>query len=158
MTQRGLTRFAHYWGPVLAWMGIIFWMSSGSFSSAETSRIIVPLLRFLFPAMTSGDLDLAHAMIRKSGHIFEYFILGILAFRAFRSGQERRWSLRWAVSAIILSICYAASDEFHQSFVASRGSSLLDVCIDSTGGILSQVTVMLHGKKPWGTSGAKLSL
>ncbi len=32
-----------------------------------------------------------------------------------------------------LSLCYAASDEFHQLFVPGRGGSIRDVAIDAIG-------------------------
>jgi VanZ family protein len=43
-------------------------------------------------------------------------------------------------------VLYAVSDEFHQSFVSSRSASLIDVGIDSTGGILSQIVIILRWK------------
>ena len=133
--------FLQYWLPVIIWMGVIFGMSTGMFSSDHTSRFIVPLLNFLFPQLSPHDVDLIHGLIRRAGHVTEYFILGVLLFRAFRSDSPYPWRPRWTLYAIIAVVVYAMSDEFHQSFVGTRTASLIDISIDSAGGVLSQVAV-----------------
>jgi VanZ family protein len=125
-------------------MGIIFWMSTGAFSPEHTSEIIVPILDFLFPGLEPHHIDMIHGLLRKAGHVTEYFLLGILFFNAFRGSSLRNWSFRWTIYAIIGVMFYAASDEFHQSMVASRGASLVDVGIDSVGGIFSQIVIVLR--------------
>jgi VanZ family protein len=124
-------------------MGIIFWMSTGMFSAEQTSRFIGPILNLLFPGLTPHQVDVIHVLLRKAGHVVEYFLLGVFFFRAFRSNSLRKWHLRWAIYTVIGVVVYAASDEFHQSFVSSRTASLVDVGIDSAGGILSQLGIML---------------
>jgi VanZ family protein len=136
--------FIYYWFPVIIWMGVIFGMSTGMFASDHTSRFIVPLLNFLFPRLSPEDIDLMHGLIRRAGHVTEYFILGILLFRAFRSDSPYPWRPRWTLYAIITVVGYAMSDEFHQSFVATRTASFVDVSIDSAGGVLSQAAVMFR--------------
>lgn len=132
-----------YWLPVILWMAVIFWMSTGTFSSAHTSRFIVPMLHFLFPSLLPEDLYMIHEAIRKAGHAVEYFILGLLVFRAFRRGSSQAWRLRWAIYSVIWVVCYAMGDEFHQSSVAERNASLTDIGIDSMGGVLSQISIIL---------------
>jgi VanZ family protein len=127
-------------------MGVIFWMSTGMFSSEHTSQIIVPLLNFLFPRLAPHQVDMIHGLLRKAGHVIEYFLLGILFFRAFRSNSLQKWRLRWTICSIIGVVFYAASDELHQTFVVSRTASLVDVGIDSAGGILSQIAIILRWK------------
>jgi len=113
-------------------------MSTGTFSADNTSLIIEPILHFLTPSITPEKVDLIHGAIRKLGHVTEYFILGILLFRAFRCGSKELLSWRWAFYSILVVVLYAASDEFHQSFVSTRTASLFDVGIDTLGGILAQ--------------------
>jgi VanZ family protein len=129
-------------------MSFIFWMSTGTFSAENTSSVIEPILRFLIPGISLQSLDMIHGLIRKCGHFTEYFILGLLLFRAFRSGSLELKTLRWAIFSIILVIIYAASDEYHQSFVATRTASLVDVGIDITGGIFAQgISSLWYGHK-----------
>jgi VanZ family protein len=127
-------------------MGVIFWMSTGMFSSEHTSQIIVPVLNFLYPGLAPHQVDMIHGLLRKAGHVTEYFLLGILFFHAFRNNSLQKWRLRWTIWAIIGVVFYAVSDEFHQIFVFSRTASLIDVGIDSAGGILSQIAIILRCK------------
>ena len=138
--------FLKYWFPVILWMGVMFWMSTGTFSSDHTSRFIVPLLNFLFPWLSPQDVDILHEVTRKTAHVVEYFILGLLLFRAFRSDSLKAWRPRWTIYVLAGIIMYAASDEFHQSFIPSRTASIVDVSIDVAGGILSQIAIMLRVK------------
>jgi VanZ family protein len=125
-------------------MGVIFWMSTGMFSSEHSSQIIVPVLNFLYPGLAPHQVDMIHGLLRKAGHVTEYFLMGILFFHAFRNNSLQKWRLRWTICAIIGVLFYAVSDEFHQTFVFSRTASLIDVGIDSAGGILSQIAIILR--------------
>jgi VanZ family protein len=127
-------------------MGVIFWMSTGMVSPEHTAQVIIPVLNFLFPGLAPHQIEMIHGLIRKAGHVTEYFLLGILLFRAFRSNSLRNWRFRWAINAIIGVVLYAATDELHQTFVSSRTASLIDVGIDSAGGILSQIAIILRCK------------
>lgn len=127
-----------YWGPVILWMSFIFWMSTGTFSAQHTSLIIEPLLRLLMPSISAETAAVIHGAIRKLGHVTEYFILGLLLFRAFRSGFRELRIWRWSVSSFLVVVLYAVSDEFHQSFISTRTASLIDIGIDTLGGILAQ--------------------
>ena len=135
-----------YWLSAIIWMGIIFFMSTGMFSSEHTSQVIGPILHLLFPWISSNQIDLVHGLIRKAGHVTEYFVLGLLLFNAFRGDSIEKWSLRWAIYSIIGVVLYAASDEYHQSFVISRTASFVDVGIDSMGGLLSQAAIIVRWK------------
>jgi VanZ family protein len=131
-------------------MSFIFWMSTGTFSAENTSLIIEPILHFLMPSISPERMAMIHGIIRKLGHVTEYFILGVLLFRAFRGGSEELRNLQWAFSSLLVVVLYAASDEFHQSFVLTRTASLFDVGIDTLGGILAQsVSILWHLSRQW---------
>lgn len=131
------------WFPAVAWAGVISILSTEVFSSDHTSRFIVPILRWLFPAAAPDTLVFLHTLVRKSAHLTEYFIFSIFLVRALR-GNERGWTLRWAVWAIAIAASYAALDEFHQSFVASRTASPWDALIDTVGASVAQVVVKVR--------------
>jgi len=128
-----------YWMPVIIWMLVIFWMSTGAFSATNTSSFFEGVLRAVVPDITSARLAMLHAFLRKSGHLTEYFILGLLLFRTFRGGSLEHRTLRWALLSFAVLVLYASSDEFHQMFVPSRTASVADVCIDAAGGAIAQV-------------------
>jgi VanZ family protein len=135
-------------------MGLIFLGSTDRGSAGHTSGLIEPLLHWLMPRLSQGSIDLIHHLIRKCAHLTEYAILGGLALRALSgsatfSARKNRWKL--AGAALAVAALYAASDEFHQSFVPSRGSSVYDVLIDACGASVGIGATLLwrmrHDKK-----------
>lgn len=138
MTQK---HFFIYWSPVVLWMGVIFWMSSEAFSADETSSVLVPILNLLMPWITPEGIEIVHNVIRKFGHISEYFVLGLLLFRAFCGTRANPEVYKCMLYSLIVLVIYALSDEFHQSFVQTRTASLADVGLDTIGGILSQTMI-----------------
>ena len=141
-----IREFMKNWFPTILWMVFIFWLSTDTFSSKHTFKVIDPFLRWLFPWLSQMDLRHLHAIIRKFAHVIEYFILGLLLFRTFRSDSSLTWHPKWAIWVITTVILYAVSDELHQSFVPSRTASIVDVSIDVVGGILSQIAIILRVK------------
>ncbi len=135
--------FAKYWFPVLLWMCFTFWMSTETFSSENTFSWIEMLLRFLAPKISPQEMVFIHVLIRKTAHVSEYFVLGLLLFRTFRGNSTLLWNWRWSFFAVIGVALWAAGDEFHQSFVSTRTASAVDVVIDTAGGILSQFVAAL---------------
>lgn len=98
-------------GPIAAYMGLIFLLSS-------QAHLPVPAL----PA------------IDKVAHFLEYAFLGVLVMRAaqgYGAGKGRGVALSLAICTI-----YAASDELHQAYTPNRASELSDFLADSAGATL----------------------
>jgi VanZ family protein len=119
---------------------IISVFSTGVFTSDNTSRIIIPILRWFLPHAPQQTLFFLHYFIRKTGHVTEYFILSLLVLRGIRAGRQGV-HLAWALATIAVVGCYAALDEFHQSFVPGRTAAVSDVLLDTAGGIAAQLIV-----------------
>jgi VanZ family protein len=136
------------WLLLIVWIALIFSFSTDSFSSSKTSTIIVPVLKFLFPFLSAQQLEVGHIVCRKAGHLSEYFVLGVLAWRALRV-DSRDVARVWLLSAALVLVV-ALADEFHQSFVPSRTSSLMDVGYDFIGGIaaLGVLSKFRHENRP----------
>lgn len=96
----------------------------------------------VFSARAGANPFFLHYFVRKTGHVTEYFILSLLVLRGIRAGK-RGVHLGWALAAIAIVGCYAALDEFHQSFVPGRTAAVSDVLLDTAGGIAAQVVVGL---------------
>jgi len=128
------SRFWRY-VPLVLWMAVIFFASTGEFSASNTALLIQPMLRWLFPHISDERIALFHFLVRKAGHFTEYAILALLAARAFSASSHTALRLRWFLAALILVSLYALSDEYHQSFVPSRTSSIYDSLIDIGGGL-----------------------
>lgn len=127
-----------YWIEIVLWMGFIFMMSTGMMSASHTSMIIEPVLKFLFPGISAETLHIIHGVVRKCAHVTEYFILGILLFRAINTTVVRSTPVMTAFISLTIVVLFAATDEFHQSFVASRTATIVDVGFDAFGGFLAQ--------------------
>jgi VanZ family protein len=140
------------WWPALAWAAIISLLSTDSFSSAHTSLIIEPLLRWLYPAISGDTLDLVHHLIRKSAHFTEYFIFFVLLYHGFRASRQnaRAWNWSWALIAWFIAAAYSCLDEIHQIFVPSRGPSAWDSLLDSTGALFALFVLFLMYRRFFG--------
>ena len=137
-------RLVTKWVPVVAWMLLIFAGSSDALSAEQTSRFIVPFLRWLDPTISLQTIALVHLGIRKLGHFTEYAILAALLWRALRDSFRGLSATMVGLAAFVVAAGFAISDEFHQSFVPSRTSSLHDVLIDCIGAIAATaICVML---------------
>jgi VanZ family protein len=131
-----LRSFANYWLPVLLWMGIIFSASGDSASFQHSSRIIGPLMRWLFPHLSDDAVHAIVVSVRKCAHLAEYAVLALLLWRALRKESARDTTpWRWSKAGLVLALValYAASDEIHQAFVPSREASVRDVLLDTAG-------------------------
>ena len=141
--------FAKYWLPVIIWMAVIFFVSSGIGSIQHTSRILGPLVHWLFPSLSAQRVAEIVFSIRKSSHAIEYAILAILLWRArqkpFRN-DHRPWYLFDSIVVWGIAALYAVTDEFHQTFVATRQGSAWDVLLDSTGAALGLLLFWRIGK------------
>ena len=124
-------------------------MSTETLSSDNTYSVTEAILRFLFPEISSQGLESIHALIRKTGHVSEYFVLGLLLFRAFRGDSAVFWKWRWPILAVSVLALWAGSDELHQRFVSTRTTSLIDVGIDVVGGILAQCAIVFWYRRRW---------
>lgn len=129
--------FLRYWAPIIIWMALIFAASTDLMSAEHTSRFIEPFLRWLRPGISPDTIARAHFYIRKAAHVSEYAVLAALFYRALVNTLCAGRAV--AAAAIVLLFCaaYAASDEFHQSFIPSRTASARDVAIDVSGALLA---------------------
>ncbi len=136
MTQTDKLLKIHLLLPLI-WMVVIFIFSQqpASISSGQSS-VFVEQLHHIVPSI---DQQLLTFIIRKSAHIFAYFILGILLFNALWRAELRK---RPTMLSIIICVLYAASDEFHQLFVSGRSGEIRDIIIDS---IAASIGIVLIG-------------
>ena len=137
-----MKNFLKHWLPVLIWLGVIFLGSTDMLSAEHTSRFLVPFLRWIDPQISFATLNAIQLGIRKLGHLTEYAILAMLLWRALRSGT--RWQMKMSILFLVAALAcaiFAASDEFHQSFVKSRTPSVRDVLLDVTGALLGLLIV-----------------
>ncbi len=141
LRKRSFSRFA----PLIVWLVVIFFASTGKFSATNTGPLLEPMVRWLFPHISQHGFSIIHMLVRKAGHFSEYGVLALLAARAFSSSPNERLRQSWFVGALLLVSLYAFSDEFHQSFVPSRTASIYDSFIDIAGG--TAVLILFYLKR-----------
>jgi VanZ family protein len=134
------------YGPLVVWAAMIFIGSSSVLSPSNTSIVLHTVL-WLFPQTSEATLGFLHLIIRKTGHLTEYAILALLAARAFRTSSRELLRDRWFWVSLLFVVAYSLSDEFHQSFVPSRGASLYDSLIDSLGGLTALALLVLRTRR-----------
>ena len=129
--------FLKYWLPLLIWLGVIFVGSTSVMSAEHTSRYVVPFLLWLKPGMSPNAIWTILVVARKCAHVTEYAVLALLLWRAVRSVATLRPKTLIIFGAVLLGCgLFAASDEFHQTFVKSRTPSIRDVFLDVGGALL----------------------
>ncbi len=135
-----------------AWIAAILWLiliaieSTAMLSAHNTSRILYPVLHFLF-GLDPERFEVWHFYIRKSGHVIGYGTLSLLLFRAWRATlpamSNVKWTQRWATIAVLGTAIVASLDEWHQSFIPSRTGTIRDVVLDTCAGIAAQLFIFL---------------
>ncbi len=118
MSRKAITRHLRYRLPVLLYAALLFWASSGP-----------------------EDVGMFKAAPDYFLHAAAYFVFYILAFLAVHEGctPRQRWAGAWL--PYLITVLYAVSDEFHQSFVPSRDASIIDVLADAAGGLLAAMSL-----------------
>jgi VanZ family protein len=133
------------YAPLILWLGVIFYLSSPEGAFSNTSRIIGPILTFLFPDMPEATRLVIHGYVRKAAHFTEYAVLAFLVVRAcVMSASPFLRRFRYLLPLVLVAVV-ALADETNQSFLASRTASVFDVFIDVAGGAAMTAFLWLTG-------------
>ena len=109
---------------VIAWMGLIFFLSSR------------PDLPNLAPGLPGLE--------EIGGHLIVFGVLAALLWWALR-GMGVRYPATWA---LVLAVLYGVTDEYHQSFVPGRTMSLSDLMVDLIGASAALLLItLLHARR-----------
>jgi VanZ family protein len=82
----------------------------------------------------------------KVAHLIEYSILGWLLARAWRATLTGSSPLARGLIAVGCGIALGAIDEYHQSFVRGRDSSVWDLLADALGIALAQLVYLSRAR------------
>lgn len=105
-------RILSTWGPAIGMMTIIFLVSGMSSPPTPTAL---------------PDVG-AHAMA--------YALLGASFLRGVADARWEQVTARTTTVAVLLTVAYGLSDEFHQSFVPGRTSEVSDLVADACGAVV----------------------
>jgi len=136
-----------YYLPVILWAAVIALLSTSGFDTSFTHRVLKAANDFFELGLAAARLREINAVVRKLGHVTEYFILGLLLWRALRRGREVAWRWSWALGTFLLGAAWAGLDELHQRFERGRGSSVVDVGWDSLGLLLALLVLFVLARR-----------
>jgi len=136
-----------YYLPVMLWAAVIALLSTSGFDTSFTLKVLRAANDFFELGFSLARLREINAVVRKLGHVTEYFILGLLLWRALRRDREAVWRWSWALGTFALGAAWAGLDELHQRFERGRGSSLVDVGWDSLGLLLALILLLVLSRK-----------
>ena len=133
------------WAPTLMWLCVLAAFSTDVFSADHTGSILHKIIHALFGGISDHAFQHLHFLVRKSAHFMSYGTLSALSFISWRATlpARERWVFRWASLALLLTLLAASLDEYHQSFIPSRTSSVYDVLLDITGAFFFQLAIAL---------------
>ena len=115
----------------LAWMGLIFQLSS--LSQEEASA---PL-----EVRAVAWLGVARSYL---AHLVLYGVLATMLQMNFWAWTNAgMYRLRWALLAAALASLYGVTDEYHQSLVPGRVASSIDMWVNATGAVVSAAGLWL---------------
>jgi VanZ family protein len=112
MVQRNKFR---QWFPFIAWMVLIFVVSS-------------------IPRLSGEEFGMPRGF-DKAAHFVEYAILAFLFYRG-ESGERWRMGVPAWLLVIAAGLAIACLDEYHQRYIPGRDSNILDLTADA-GGIIT---------------------
>jgi VanZ family protein len=131
------------WVPVVAWMAVIFSLSSDRFSDVHSAAWLSGIFGAL--GIPPAVVGVGNLIVRKTAHFVEYAALSLLTFRAARLTWPLRTGLRPLVIVLALAVACACLDELRQYVLTeSRTGTIRDVLVDSTGAIA--VVVFLYAR------------
>ena len=108
-------------GASLAWMGLIFYLSS--LTQEDAGR-----------PLESPVVSWLSVLRSYSAHLVLYGVLASLVQGSLRNWKPAAgYQLWWVLAAAAFATLYGVSDEYHQSFVPGRSASLLDMLVNGVG-------------------------
>lgn len=140
----------------ILWMAFIFFKSAESYQQQSLRSLLVAKLAGIdlinkFPhwAFTYDDQQISwqdpigaiEFFIRKAGHVSEFAILALLWSLALLAKPVK--VIMALLTSSIISLLYAASDEWHQTFVQGRTGHGIDVAVDAIGVLLAILFILL---------------
>lgn len=142
-----------YFIPSIIVMSIIF-IASHDPASGEKSDLITNLLSGVIYKIFNYKLTIEDKLnisffVRKLAHMTEYFILNISYYYGFISISEDNKEVKKKniLICFLLTVFYACTDEYHQTFIEGRVGTIKDVIIDSSGALIGSILFFIKSQR-----------
>ena len=129
------------WLPVVLGIAVILIESTEMMGADHTSGPLRAVYQAIFGTVTDARWEVIHHLIRKSGHFLGYGFIGLAWLRAWWMSLPHSRFVPDALLALLGTALIASADEFHQSFLPNRTSSVWDVVLDCCGAVTLQLIV-----------------
>ena len=129
---------------LLTMANLAFIWGNSLMTGADSGALSGGILAWINSVLGLGEegAEILHLLIRKGAHFTEFACLGMLL--AWHSGMADVKGAALGAYPLLGGLLAACTDETIQIFVDGRGSSLMDVWVD-TFGVLTGITVLLLG-------------
>lgn len=116
-----LIRVIIFWLPSIVWMVIIYYLSS-------------------FHKLQASVVGWQDFIVRKLAHFLEYTLLFIFYNFSLKRTTKILYRKR-LIYCLILTVIYAITDEYHQTWVSGRTGKPFDIGVDSLGAFFGYLIV-----------------
>jgi VanZ family protein len=135
----------------IIWLVVIFYNGTrqGEVSqriSKEGVKVISMFMDVLPTTIESNSIKFStvNFYVRKNAHFFQYLILSILICAVVKQLKLYKSSKIFLVLFLIL--LFPVADEFIQKYIPGRTSSVFDIIIDFSGGVLGMLIYKITSK------------
>ncbi len=122
-----------WWLATVAWAVLIFHLSTPTYSTTHSITLLARLLVFFEVSVSPTTLAVLNSLIRTVAHLTVYAIFALLLYRSCHGQKRFGWNPSLAVLSVSIAALYSVTDEYHQSFTSTRGASVVDCFLDTTG-------------------------
>ena len=136
------------WIPALLAVLVICVESQNAMGAVQTSNWISEFMHWT--GHQDGIVAALNHGLRKGGHFIGYGLLGLCFAHGWMQFLRRRVVTTWTGLRMRAGVCSIASaffvaccDESHQMFLATRGASVWDVLLDTSGALV--LSLLLFG-------------
>ncbi|MNS83530.1 VanZ like family protein [compost metagenome] len=134
---------------VIMWMILVFCYSNqpGNDSSDTSKNVTTKVINILTTNTNikyEDKIEIINKIdpiIRKMAHYSVYMLGGIILMNYINSAYKTSENKKVLIS-ILIGMCYAAADEFHQLFIEGRSGRIVDIYIDTLG-VITGVSIFL---------------
>jgi VanZ family protein len=128
----------------VVWLVVIFYNGTrqGEVSQRSSKEIVKVISKFINISPIAAERASikfinANFYVRKNAHFFQYLVLSILICSIVRQLKLCKSSEIFLV--LFLLLLFPVADEFIQKYIPGRSSSILDIIIDFSGGVLGML-------------------